>query len=108
MSAPIHTDYQSSKHISAVVRSIVDMLHPRTVYLYNQRVSARGTTTSFKLCVVADCGDKAQAEQRVYLGIDSDVPFDVLLYTTAEWERLLAVDTSFAGRIARTGMVVYG
>lgn len=108
MSGVIHTDYRESPHVSAVVREIVRLLAPQKIYLYNQRVNAQGATTGFKLCIVADCPNTEQAECKIYVDVDSEVPFDVLLYTPVQWEQLIRQDKSFASHIARNGVVVYG
>lgn len=100
--------YPRAEEIAAVVDEIVAMLAPQWVYLYNHRTNAAGSTTGFKLCVVADMPDKAVVERRIYLEIDSEVPFDVILYTPAEWKRLCDTPDSFARKIFLTGMVVYG
>lgn len=91
-----------------VVEEIAGRYRPQRIYLYNQRYSAAGATTAFKLCVVAEFPDIAAAEREIYLEIDCEVPFDVLLYTPAEWEELCAKPSSFARKIQATGKVVYG
>jgi hypothetical protein len=52
--------------------------------------------------------EKAEAEKRIYLDIDSDIPFDVLVYTPREWESLMLQKHSFAKRITQEGTYVYG
>ena len=39
--------------------------------------------------------------------IDSDLPYDVLVYTREEWDRLAEDSASYAARIRRTGRVLY-
>ena len=43
----------------------------------------------------------------LYTSIDSDLPYDVLVYTREEWDRLAEDSASFAARIRRTGRVLY-
>ena len=86
---------------------IVAQACPKRVYLYNQRVSIGGVTYAFKLCVVLETPDKHAAETALYMQIDCEVPFDLLLYTPEEWETLLAQPGSFAGRIQKTGVLLY-
>jgi len=97
-----------SPEIQIVAEKLVEMLHPSVIYLYNQRVSAVGHTTGFKLCVVASLQDKRKAEHCAYMEIDCDVPFDLLLYTPEEWADITARKDSFAAKIQRTGKIVYG
>lgn len=104
----IESGYPKAPEVALVVDGIVRLLNPRQIYLYNQRFSVAGATTAFKLCVVADMADKASAERDIYLDIDSEVPFDVILYTPAEWKRLCDSPDSFARKIFLTGTTVYG
>lgn len=99
---------QGEGTVEAVVAEIAELLHPKVIYLYNQRISLRGEFVSFKLCVVARFDDKHQAELAVYRHVDSEIPFDVLLYTPEEWEELSRDTAAFASHIIETGTVVYG
>lgn len=42
-----------------------------------------------KLCVVIPEGDSEAAERRLYLEVESELPFDALVYTGGEWKELL-------------------
>ena len=75
--------------------------------LFNVKHSPNGEVKGFKLCVVMETADKAGDEKRIYLDIDSDIPFDVLVYTPREWDALLLEQHSFANRIMREGTCVY-
>lgn len=96
-----------SEPVSKVVRSIIRLLSPIQIYLYNQRINSKNDTSSFKLCVVANVPDRFAAERDVYMDVDCEVPFDLLIYTPAEWEETTAQPNSFARKILETGMVVY-
>ena len=62
----------------------------------------------FDLCVVADSiDDKNIWLKKAYLEIDSDIPFDLFLYTEKEWDDCIKFSESFASRINRKGSVVY-
>lgn len=64
--------------------------------------------TDLDICVVANVDyGKNDLLKKAYLEIDSDVPFDLFVYTPSEWESLLGKSESFASRIARKGQVVY-
>lgn len=104
----IQSGYPKAAEVASVVDEIVRLLRPDRVYLYNQKFSVTGDTTSFKVCVIADLADKDAAEREIYLGIDSDVPFDVILYTPKEWSQLCRNPDSFARKIYLTGTVVHG
>ncbi|MGI6404246.1 MAG: hypothetical protein ACOX0K_08605 [Oscillospiraceae bacterium] len=91
-----------------VVQEIARLLSPRTIYLYNQKYNPKGEQTSFKLCVIAQVADKEQAERDIYRQVDCPIPFDILLYTPQEWERLTGDSSTFASRIQNEGTIVYG
>lgn len=100
--------YKQSANVALVTDAIVKMLDPTKIYLYNQRLDNKGHTASFKLCVILQTDDKHAAEQDIYLNIDCDVPFDVLLYTPEEWEEHTHVPSAFASKIKQMGAVLYG
>lgn len=100
--------YPKTPEVAAVVEEIARRFQPERIYLYNHKRNPKGDTLSFKLCVISNFGDKAAAERNIYLDIDCEVPFDVILYTPGEWESLCGKKDSFARKIDLTGMVVYG
>jgi len=70
-----------------------------------------GEISDFDVCMVLDGADQQEkdaAVRRAYLDIDSDIPFDVFVYSTEEWESFLLDEGSFASRIARKGLVYNG
>lgn len=105
------TGFRPSEDVARVVKGVEEMLQPKTIYLYNQRFNSQGETTGFKLCVVGALPEgrcKDAVERDIYLRLDSEVPFDVMVYSPEEWERILEDPVSFAQKIKRTGMVVHG
>ena len=94
--------------IQAVCDDIVRQFSPKKIILFNVKNSPGGETRSFKLCVVLETDDIELTEKRIYLDIDSEVPFDVLVYTPREWEKLMLEKNSFANRITREGRYIYG
>lgn len=55
------------------------------------------------VCVIADTTDKTALEREIYLEIESDLAFYVMIYTPDEWENLLLDPQSYASRIAEKG-----
>ena len=86
---------------------IVRLLQPARIILFNCKQNTEGGLTAVKLCVIIPEGNAKRAEQQLYMELDAEMPFDILVYTQAEWERLLSVPLSFAGRIRQTGSVLY-
>ena len=64
--------------------------------------------TDLDVCVVCEHDNKNEWIKKAYLEIDSDIPFDISLYTPSEWKCLIQKSESFASRILRKGCVVYG
>ena len=95
------------KQLQGLRDEIVRLLRPERIILFNRKQNTEGGLTAIKLCVVIPEGDAKQAEQQVYMELDAEIPFDILVYTQAEWERLLSIPLSFAGRIRQTGSVLY-
>lgn len=93
--------------LEGIVPELVRLCGPEEVILYNARTSPAGRLTSVKLCVIVPGGDVRAVEHELYLRLDADIPFDLLVYSRAEWERLLADRLSFASRIRDTGRRVY-
>nr|WP_317413128.1 hypothetical protein [uncultured Solibaculum sp.] len=46
-------------------------------------------------------------EQKIYLTLDFDLPYDVLVYTPAEWAQYLVDPDSFASHVNQRGTVLY-
>lgn len=97
-----------SGQIAQVVEKVIEMLTPQKIILYNRKSAVGGEISGFKICIIAGISDRVKTERDIYLNIDCDVPFDVLLYTPEEWERLRRQAGSFAARIAQNGKVLYG
>lgn len=94
--------------IKSVCKEIADNFGPEKVILYNLKRSLTGEIRSFKICVIVDTENRLETERHIYLDVDSDIPFDVLVYTPAEWDRLLQEKNSFAYRIINEGTYMHG
>ena len=87
--------------------AIIRLAAPEAGLLVSRKEAVDGGLTSVKLCVIIGGGDAAEVERRLYVDIDSDLPYDVLVYTREEWNRLAEDSASFASRIRKTGRVLY-
>lgn len=94
--------------ISCVVDSITERFCPQKIYLFSNKRGEGGKPASFKLCVVLDSDDMGKTEKEIYLTVESDVPYDLVLYKPKQFDELLARKGSFAQKIARTGVLLYG
>lgn len=77
---------------------------PEHLIVYGlKREGAGDRVRDVNVCVVCDCEDKRMLERRLYLDIESEISFDVILYTPDEWTALLDDPQSYASRIAEKG-----
>lgn len=91
-----------------VLEQLRELIDPRKIILYGTKKDvATGTVNDIDICLVVVTKDKASLERELYLAIDSEISFDLILYTPEEWETLTADRQSFAHRIMEKGTVVY-
>lgn len=77
------------------------------IILFSQKYGLSGGVDSFKLCIIIKNGDKTQVEKNIYLGVETDIPFDVVIYTKKEFEMLSGEKGTFAHKVNTTGKVLY-
>lgn len=93
--------------IQQVCNEIVDQFHPEKIILFSCKFDLEDEVTSFKLVVVAENEDGG-LEHDIYLAIDCDIPYDVVVYTPENWAQLREIPHSFANRVNQSGVVLYG
>ena len=100
----------NESHIQQAVADILAACQPlRILQFAEKRTMSTGKLKAFSLCVVVPEGsDCRQLRTRLHLALSADVPVNLSVYTTEEWDDLTADDTSYAAWIARKGQVVYG
>ena len=86
---------------------IVRLCAPRNIYLFSQKQKMSGDVCAVKLCVIISDGDAHKVEHKLYVELESEIPFDVLVYTDEEWRLLLENKMSFASHILKSGRVLY-
>ncbi len=98
---------KKEERLTALRDAIVHLCAPRQIYMFHQKSSLAGDLTAVKLCVIIPGGDSQETECRLYMELESDLPFDLLVYTQEEWKRLLDTKLSFAQHIRETGRLLY-
>ncbi len=96
-----------SPHAKRLAEEIRAICAPEKIFLYHAKFDLHGQMTSFKICVVASAADKAALERKIYLSLDCDLPYDLVLYTPEEWEACMQNPHSFAGTIREKGVRLY-
>lgn len=97
------------KEINLIKEQIVFRYSPSKIIVFGSQ--AKGTATKksdIDLCIVKDTDNKRELLTDIYLNIESSKPFDLLLYTEAEWDQCVNDTTSFAYLINKKGTVIYG
>ena len=101
-------DEQADKLIQETVDKIVELFSPSKVIEYNTKYGMDGRLLSFQLCIVGKITDKRRMLTRIFDEVDSDIPYDVLLYTDEQFEQLKDSSDAFASRVNQRGRVRYG
>lgn len=85
----------------------LSLIRPERIYLFSVKMNMSQEIASFKLCIIASVQDKAQLEQDIYLNLDCELPYDLVVYTAEEWEAFLKNPLSFAHSIMEKGRKIY-
>jgi predicted nucleotidyltransferase len=99
------------------IRQQLKALSPYKAILFGSRASEVATAESdIDLVIVLDVegmpksfSERMKNHSRVrsqLRSINREVPMDVLVYTKAEWHKLIELNTSFAREILRTGKAI--
>lgn len=95
--------------VNSIKEQIVSYYAPSKIVLFGSQ--ARGTATKksdIDLCIVKDTDNKRDLLTDMYLNVESDRPFDLLIYTESEWNECVNDTSSFAYLINKRGAVIYG
>ena len=101
-------DERADKIIEETVNKIAELFSPSKIIEYNTKYGMDGRLLSFKLCIVGKIPDKRRMLTRIFDEVDSDIPYDVLLYTDEQFEQLKDSSDAFASRVNQRGRLRYG
>ncbi|MDD3692737.1 MAG: hypothetical protein PHX02_02395 [Oscillospiraceae bacterium] len=93
--------------LSRLCDDIVRICEPLQLILFSEKYKPCGVLSSVKLCAVIEKGDAQQIERRLYIEVESELPFDILVYTKEQWNKLVKNHLSFASSISKSGRVLY-
>ncbi|MGN0614560.1 MAG: hypothetical protein ACI4JB_11775 [Porcipelethomonas sp.] len=82
----------------------------KKIYLISVKVDTMGELTSFKFGLIVDNSIKSTSELagRLYFNIDSELPYDLVIYSEKEFDELKGEIGTFAWKINNSGTVLYG
>ena len=101
-------DERSDKEIEETVDQIVKLFSLSRVIEYNTKYDMDGKLRSFKLCIVGKIQDKKKMLTQIFDEVDSEIPYDILLYTDEQFEELKDSSDAFASRVNQKGRLRYG
>lgn len=95
--------------IQQTTTDILQICQPKKIILFaEKRTMATGKLKALSLCIiVADEVNCRDLRTKLHLAISVDIPINLNVYTSEEWEDLCDDSTSYAAWIARKGQVVY-
>jgi hypothetical protein len=96
--------------IQAVAEAIGKKYEPKGIVLISKKVNNHGSLTSFKVAVLVDddISSVSELECKIYLDVDSDIPYDIVIYRVSEWLYLKEDTSTFAYKIYSQGVWLYG
>ena len=97
------------KEYENIKEQIIKICSPYEIILFGSLAKKQIKSSSdIDICVVVDTTDKKKLTEKIYSEVNSDIPFDIVLYTVEEWEKWKDEKTSFLHKICKEGEVVYG
>jgi uncharacterized protein len=98
--------------LGAIVRSLVDELHPQRIYLFGSRARGDATEDSdYDVLVVVEerTGAPFEMEQRSRWALrDVRRPMDIVIVTRDYFEWMLGAAASLPSTVRREGRLLYG
>ena len=96
------------ERIMKVGEEIAALVRPVRIWIFHSKYALDGALESFKLCVIVNESESEcyKTEQKIYLNVECDVPYDVLVYNREHWDSLMEDPCSFASRGIKNGGVV--
>ena len=94
--------------IEYFVERITSAAEVSKIYVYGEKYSsADGSLREASFCVVTP-SDPKEVEKKLYLEIDADFPFNLLVYSERRWAFFTSDKTSYAHSISQKGRLIYG
>lgn len=100
---------KTEAELENITIQLINLYAPEKLLLFGSYAKKLARHNSdIDLCVITETSNKRELLTDMYLNIESDRPFDLLLYTPEEWESNVTDKTSFAYQINNEGVVLYG
>ncbi len=98
------------KDIQTVADAIGYKYQPEGIILISKKVDNSNQLKSFKIALLVsdDITSISELECKVYIDVDSPIPYDIVIYKMSEWLYLKEDVSTFAYKISTTGVWLYG
>jgi len=94
--------------INSITKQIISLYSPSKIIIFGSQVKGTATIKSdIDICIVKATDYKRALLTEMYLKINTNKPYDLLLYTETEWNHCIKDSTSFAYQINKKGIVLY-
>ena len=98
------------KEIQTVADAIGSKYQPKAIVLISKKINNQNELISFKIAVLVDdnISSISELECKIYLDVDSEIPYDIVIYKASEWLYLKEDTSTFAYKIYSQGVWLYG
>jgi hypothetical protein len=96
--------------IQTVADTIGTKYSPQGIVLISKKINNQGELTSFKIALLVDddISSISELECKIYIDVDSNIPYDIVIYRVSEWLYLKEDTSTFAYKIYSQGVWLYG
>jgi len=96
------------QELDSIKEQIVSNYQPDKIILFGSL--ARGVVhknSDIDLCVIKDTIDKRKLQRDISMHVDSNKPFDIIVYTPKEWDDLSLDKSRIAYIVSKEGKTIY-
>lgn len=99
---------RADTELQKITQQFINLYTPYKLLLFgSQAKSTAKPNSDIDICVIKETTNKRELLSDMYMNIESNMPFDLLLYTPDEWAECITDATSFAYVINKEGVVLY-
>ncbi len=98
-----------------IIKTTADLLKQNCndinkLFLISFKINNEGELTSFKIALILDdaADNLPELECKLYLDVDCELPYDLVIYRQSEFDKLKEEIGTFAWKINNSGAMLYG
>ncbi len=94
--------------VKNILNAILKICDPVSVIMYGEKKDVSSNMVkSVDLCLIVEDYPKDELLKKIYVEVESDIPYNILIYTANEWEEMTGDPLTYASRIQEKGTVIY-